>query len=133
MGNEARDTSSGIQGTAEVVQVKEVDPHGLDQHVAGAKLDGDKPDLSLLLMFGKALREVGVVGTFGARKYSRGGWQDVPNGEQRYTAALLRHLYAEHYEVSDPDSGLRHATHAAWNALARLELMLREEIEDATG
>ena len=105
----------------------EGDPHGKDPHQSGAKLDAGKPDLSLLLMFGHALTEVGRIGTFGAEKYTRGGWQDVTDGRNRYTAALLRHLCQESYEEMDTDSGLLHAAHAAWNALARLELQLREE------
>jgi hypothetical protein len=78
-------------------------------------------------MFGKALTAVAEIGTFGARKYTRGGWQYVEGGRDRYTAALLRHLLKENYESTDPDSGLLHAAHAAWNALARLDLILREE------
>jgi len=104
-----------------------VDPYGLDQHELGAKLDAGKPDASLLLMFGKALEAVAAVGTFGARKYTRGGWQSVVGGIERYTAALLRHLFKEHYEDNDPDSQLLHAAQVAWNALARLELLLREQ------
>lgn len=107
--------------------MKETDPDGIKQHDRGAKNDAGKPDASLLLMFGHALKEVAAVGTFGARKYTRGGWQSVSGGKERYTAALLRHLFIEHYETVDADSGLLHAAHGAWNALARLELMLREE------
>lgn len=104
----------------------ERDPNGLDQHKPGAKLDYGKPDTSLLLMFGKALVAVAEVGTFGAAKYTRGGWLDVEDGITRYTAALLRHVFAEDTEPMDADSGLYHDAHAAWNALARLELRLRE-------
>lgn len=103
------------------------DPNGINQHSAGAKLDAGKPDASLLLMFGRALVEVSAVGTFGARKYSRGGWQHVSDGVNRYTAAMLRHLLAENEGPIDGESGLRHAAQVAWNALARLELILREE------
>ncbi len=106
----------------------EVDPNGVDQHALGAKLDSGKPDASLLLMFGKALAHVAEVGTFGAEKYTRGGWEHVLDGENRYTAAMLRHVLQEHYESVDPDSGLLHAAHTAWNALARLELLLREPV-----
>lgn len=106
---------------------EESDPNGFTPDSPGAKLDHGKPDLSLLLMFGRALSAVGEVGTFGANKYTRGGWQFVPEGRNRYTAACLRHLCKEHYEARDPDSGLLHAAHAAWNALARLELELREQ------
>ncbi len=105
----------------------EEDPSGIGQHQHGAKTDKDKPDLSLLLMFGKALRAVGGVGTHGARKYTRGGWQGVSDGINRYTAALLRHLLDEHYEVFDKDLPVMHAAQVAWNALARLELMLRSK------
>lgn len=105
----------------------EKDPNGVGQHEPGAKLDDGKPDASLLGMFGKALLAVSAVGTFGARKYTRGGWVSVPDGFQRYTAALWRHLLGEGYEAADADSGLPHEAHAAWNALARLEIKLRED------
>lgn len=104
----------------------EQDPNGIDQHECGAKLDSGKPDLSLLLYFGNALAEVGKVGTVGAIKYTRGGWQDVEDGQNRYTAAMLRHLLKEPFEDIDYDTGMLHMAQTAWNALARLELYLRE-------
>lgn len=102
----------------------EQDPNGINAHQPGAKLDAGKPDLSLLCDFPRAISAVGQVATFGARKYTRGGWLSVQDGERRYTSALLRHVFAT--SLTDSDSGLDHAAHAAWNALARLELMLRE-------
>lgn len=109
----------------------------VSQHEPGAKLDKGKPDASLLQQFSRALLEVARVGTYGAEKYSRGGWVSVPEGRQRYTAAMLRHLLAEEVEgVFDTDDALaeygyveeiRHAAQVAWNALARLELQLKEE------
>lgn len=101
----------------------EADPNGVSPHSPGAKLDAGKADLSLMLDFPRAIRAVGDVATFGANKYTRGGWLEVKDGERRYTAALLRHLFA--VSPVDTDSGLAHAAHAAWNALARLELALR--------
>lgn len=94
----------------------------------GVKLDQGKPRLDLVLGgFARALLEVGKIGTFGANKYTDHGWIDVPNGEQRYTDALLRHLLAERSgEHADSESGLPHAAHAAWCALARLDLQLRQ-------
>jgi len=81
----------------------------------------------VLLSFSRSLQEVGKVGTYGANKYSDGGWISVPNGQQRYTDAMLRHLMREaDGEMLDPDTKLHHAAHTAWNALARLDLMLRE-------
>ncbi len=108
----------------------ETDPTGRGQHDDGAKTDEGKPQASLLLMFGKALRAVARVGTFGAIKYTRGGWQSVPDGINRYTDAMLRHLLEEHYEEYDSDLPVLHAAQTAWNALARLELMLREKEND---
>lgn len=111
----------------------EGDPNGIDQHAAGAKLDTGKADLSLLGFFGKALYAVADVGTGGAIKYTRGGWQAVPDGVDRYTAAMLRHYFAEHATEYDKDlveylgHETLHSAHVAWNALARLELILREK------
>ena len=103
---------------------EEKDPYNIGQHEPGAKLDSEKPDASLLGLFGMALLEVSKVGTFGAKKYTRGGWQEVPDGVNRYTAAMMRHFLAENLE-SHGDEGLLHMAQVAWNALARLELYLR--------
>jgi len=107
----------------------ERDPDGKDAHSAGSKLDAGKNRLGLTINgFARALRAVGEVSTYGANKYTDNGWQTVPNGAERYTDAMYRHLLAEAAgEERDEDTGLRHAAHAAWNALARLDLMIREE------
>lgn len=107
-------------------QIGTSDPNGIGQHEPGAKLDNGKAKCSLLIDFGRALVAVSEVGTYGAAKYTRGGWQHVPDGQNRYTDALLRHLLGEQVEVRDPETELLHAAHVAWNALARLELLLRE-------
>jgi hypothetical protein len=95
----------------------------------GVKLDQGKNRLGLVLGgFPRALKAVGEIGTFGAEKYTDDGWKSVPDGEARYTDALLRHLLADFEgEKLDPESGYTHAAHTAWNALARLELVLREK------
>ena len=98
-----------------------------DPHVPGAKLDAGKVRVGLVLGgFAKALLEVSKVGTKGAAKYSDNGWMQVPDGINRYTDALGRHLLKDAAgEKLDPEWDLPHAAHAAWNALARLELILR--------
>lgn len=104
----------------------EKDPNGKDAHEKGAKLDNGKARVDLLFSgFYNALLAVADVATHGARKYTDGGWLEVPDGRRRYTAALGRHLLKENIELNDSDSGLAHDAHLAWNALARLELRLR--------
>lgn len=96
---------------------------------SGLKYDEGKNRLALVLGdFSKALWEVGQVGTFGANKYTEHGWLEVDQGEQRYKDALLRHLFTfMQGETIDDESGLNHLSHAAWNALAILELELRKQ------
>lgn len=92
----------------------------------GVKLDAGKPRMDLVLKgFGKALQAVAEVGTFGAQKYTDNGWQLVPNGQERYSDALLRHYLAS--EAIDPESGYHHDIHVAWNALARLNLRITND------
>jgi len=111
----------------------EADPYGKDQHEAGAKLDAGKVRLGLVLSgFPRALKAVGAVGTYGAAKYTDNGWKEVPDGAARYTDALYRHMMDEAAgERNDLESNILHSAHAAWNALARLELYLLEQESDA--
>lgn len=107
------------------------------------KLDAGKmPVVSFFLnYFPHAILAVTTVSEYGARKYAKGnpegtGWKKVPDGKRRYTDALGRHLVKEKVEgpYDDSDSGLSHAAQLAWNALARLEIMLEAgEIEDRRG
>ncbi|CBY88562.1 hypothetical protein [Pantoea phage LIMEzero] len=94
----------------------------------GMKFDGDKPRMDLLFDgMPHALEAVGQVLTFGARKYAAHSWQTVEGGEQRYKAALIRHLTAVGKgEALDSESNLHHLAHLACNALFILELELRK-------
>ncbi len=129
----AMNTDTPVAVTWPVVDVTglpgESDPNGISAHTPGAKVDAGKIRPSLVLGgFARALLEVSKVGTKGADKYTDNGWMEVPNGIARYTEALTRHQLKEWTgEAIDPDFGLRHAAHLAWNALARLELMLRDD------
>lgn len=103
-----------------------VDPYGIGQHEPGAKLDSGKVRPGLLLNgFPRALLAVAEVATYGANKYCEDGWRSVPDGIKRYTDAKDRHRLFGAIEERDPESGLLHAAHEAWNALAVLELKLR--------
>lgn len=73
------------------------------------------------------IKEVVKVFTFGAKKYGPNRWQNLENGYDRYKAALFRHIVAyEEGEVKDPESGIHHLAHAAWNALAMLYLAMKK-------
>ena len=123
----AEETKQAMQKVTGVNMEK--DPTGKSPHEAGAKLDaGKRRDGLVLLGFARALAAVSGVGTQGANKYTDNGWMSVPNGVNRYTDAMLRHLLSEASgELTDKDTGLLHAAHGAWNALARLDLMIRGE------
>lgn len=116
-----------MSATGTEARVCESDPHGKDLHSPGAKADAGKTQAGVLADFSLALLAVADVGTHGARKYTRGGWESVPNGQERYCDAKWRHLLAGKHEPVDRDSGLSHKAHAAWNALAELELELRAD------
>lgn len=68
-----------------------------------------------------AFEEVVRVYTHGADKYGDNNWMGLEDAENRYFAALMRHLVAwRNGENIDPDSGLKHLAQVAWNALALL-------------
>ena len=114
-----------------VAALESVDQHlsSSDLHVPGAKDDKAKPMAGVLLDFSRALQTVVDVGTYGAKKYKRQGWCVVPEGSQRYTDALVRHLLAMDVDPDglDKETGLPHLAHVAWNALAVLELQARRK------
>jgi hypothetical protein len=113
----------------------EFDPTGKDPNEPGAKLDAGKAPImrGAILYFPRALEAVAAVSAFGASKYTWGGWESVPEGFERYSDALGRHLIGEAIDgPTGPATGLSHAAQAAWNALARLELLLRKNLAQAT-
>lgn len=58
---------------------------------------------------------------YGAKKYAPDSWKNIPDGFERYRAALMRHMMAYlKGERIDPESGLQHLAQVAWNAIAML-------------
>jgi hypothetical protein len=121
----------GVRYWKEQLKEIETDPYGKQQKEPGAKTDAGKPAVTrgCLHYFPLALTAVADLSTRGATKYSWRGWESVPDGINRYADALGRHELAIEgdYTRRDPDSGVLEATAVAWNALARLELILREQ------
>lgn len=114
----------------ENIATKEADPTGKPLSTPGAKADAGKPNVTrgALHYFPRAITEVARLSEIGARKYSWKGWENVPDGIHRYGGALGRHelkIEDDHNRI-DQDTGVLEATAVAWNALARLELILRE-------
>lgn len=112
----------------------EKDPNGIDQHAPGAKVDAGKLQPWLFFSgFARALEDVALVTTKGAEKYTRNGWVVVPNGEERYMEAFMRHSLAyakgEIYDNGPGGTGCTHMSQMIWNLLAVHELALRKNKE----
>lgn len=97
----------------------------------GKKLDSGKAPIlqGFLAYFPKAIEAVANVSRYGSIKYqvpyADKNWRRVPDATARYADALARHVVSEGTDgLVDPESHLLHAAHAAWNSLARLELLL---------
>lgn len=69
------------------------------------------------------IEDIVKVYTAGSHKYGDNQWQQLDNGYQRYKAALLRHLleYEKGNQI-DTDTGCKHLSQVAWNAIAMLYL-----------
>jgi hypothetical protein len=76
----------------------------------GIKFDSGKLDWTLMVW--ESLEYVVKVLMCGEKKYSRDNWKLVPNAEERYKAAAMRHLTAiMKGEYLDPETGLPHFAH----------------------
>lgn len=122
---EATTAGAGLQ----LSLTTEKDPNGIDQHTPGAKVDAGKVRMHLITGgMARAITEVAKIGTFGAAKYTDGGWVHVPDGFRRYEDAQQRHAAKRHMgETHDEDSQLLHLAHETWNAMAKLDLYLRDQ------
>lgn len=100
----------------------------MDTTIKDMKYDKGKILGSLPLKdFNLAILAIAEIGTFGANKYARSSWKTVPDAAIRYEDAMCRHQLMKETEENDPESGLKHLAHMAWNVLAILQLKLEEE------
>lgn len=114
----------------------EKDPDGKNPHEPGAKLDAGKIPIrrGLLEYFPRACLGVAEVSMVGAQKYAWKGWESVVDGIYRYGDAEVRHIVNAEIDKqkqgvkysTDMDTKLLHAKQEAWNAMAHLELIMRE-------
>ena len=109
------------------------DPSGRNLGEPGTKGDLGKSPVTrgCLHYFPRALLAVAELSQIGANKYSWKGWESVPDGINRYSDALGRHevRIEGDFNKRDPDTNVLESVAVAWNALARLELILREHPE----
>ena len=94
----------------------ESDPTGKMIGDPGAKMDAGKDDLAAVSDIVKYGAEI--------KGYGWGAWKEVPQGEERYKRAAIRHLIAY---GNDDESHLSHAAHAAFNALAVLSFEIERK------
>lgn len=97
---------------------------------AATKFDAGKAPVwqGFIDYFPNAMLAVAWTSEYGFRKYGEwGGWRKLPNAIRRYFDGNARHNVLNSLEVyDDGDSGLAHAAQDAWNAMAKLELLIRE-------
>lgn len=80
----------------------------------GVKYDGQKLRWDLLPM--ECIEDVVKILSFGAKKYHDNNWKSVTPFEERYYAALMRHIVAWRMgEEFDEESGISHLAHAMCN------------------
>lgn len=109
---------------------------GIDANAA-KKFDTGKAPMAqgVIHRFPRALQQIALVSEYGARKYGAyDGWEKVPDGFNRYNNAHARHdnLRPVEGEYDVSDSGLPHLAQRAWNALATLEMALRDRMIEMT-
>lgn len=93
-------------------------------YVQSRKFDGDKLKYELVPV--EVMEELAKILTYGAKKYAPNEWQKVEPFENRYYAALMRHLVewrkGNHY---DDESKLLHLSHA----FCCMAFLLSREVE----
>lgn len=105
--------------------------HNWEGQAVGVKLDSGKSQaFTVIGGFSRALSKVAAHGTVGNMKYTKNGWLSVPNAEERYKDAAVRHLleYMAGHQVDR--EGFEHLTATIWNLLAVSELIERREEKD---
>ena len=91
----------------------------------GKKYDSDKPRMHLIPA--RALLEVGMVLTEGAKKYGDHNWKQLDSLQERYTSAALRHMMAHMAgETYDEETNLSHLAHAICCLMFKLEIEIEE-------
>lgn len=86
-----------------------------ETETGGLKHDSGK--LRLDLIPPEVIEMLGEIYTYGANKYKDHNWTEGFEDGRLLAAARRHDLALAKGEVMDPESGLPHAAHAAWNYL----------------
>ena len=93
----------------------------------GKRYDSGKPRYDLIPA--DALNELAKLYAAGAVKYSDRNWEKGMSWSRCF-GPLMRHAWAYwRGETVDPESGLPHMAHVAWNAMALLHYGLNSEYD----
>ena len=85
------------------------------------KYDNEKLRWDLLPL--EDIEDVVRVYTEGVKKYAPNSWQNLPDGYNRYKAAMFRHLLEyEKGNTIDEETGCKHLAQVVWNAIAMLHV-----------
>lgn len=103
------------------------DREARESHPKDYGLKYDQGKLRLDLIPPEIIEGLGQVFTLGAEKYGIGNWEKGFEPGQLLAAARRHDLALAKGEFIDPDSGLPHGFHAAWNYAVLTTLELRKE------
>lgn len=93
------------------------------------KADAGKDRWELLPI--NQIRKVVKVLTDGAKRYGDNGWRSVDNPQERFYAAMMRHLYSWRTgDKIDKESGFNHMIHVICNAIFLAEFDDIEKLKD---
>lgn len=106
-----------------------VEPVVADATKEGRKIGKVRMDLVMQDM-PRAIEALARVMTWALdeKGYKESDWLHVPDAINKYSGGMHRHDNKEKRgQEFDEESGLEHAIHTAWNAMARVELILRKK------
>jgi hypothetical protein len=91
---------------------------------AALRYDSGKPRYDLIP--GDALDDLAKLYDYGAQKYAERNWEKGMSWSRCF-GSLMRHAWAFwRGEDIDPESGIHHMTHAAWNCIALVSYSKRK-------
>ncbi len=93
-----------------------------------AKKDQGKLQANILFEdFPLAIKELMKVCDYGAKKYTRSSWRDVPDAFRRYMDARARHFLEFNIQEDDEETHISHLLHEAWNCIALAQMKLEQK------